>query len=217
MSYVADKLEAIDSYFEQKKEGEKWFMILFFAGVVAFFAYSSFFPYAKSLYDSSVAKHKRINKKIHESKTYLASISKNGDQNYKENKLAKKVQKKKKTLAMYDRKMVVIDGNLNKLSDLLFNQKSWSLFLNSLTERAGSNGVELNELSNKYVDGNGSFGHVLEIGLVCKGEFENLIRFMNDIEQNTLVTDIYQSRIYTDTNSSSIMSDINISVWGVNH
>jgi hypothetical protein len=77
--------------------------------------------------------------------------------------------------------------------------------------------VELGLLSSKYVDNNGSFGHVLEIGLQCKGKYKNIIGFMNDLEQNTLVTDVYSSRVYSDANKSSIYSDINISVWGVNH
>jgi hypothetical protein len=43
------------------------------------------------------------------------------------------------------------------------------------------------------------------------------LKFMNDIEQNRLVTDIYGSKIYKDANSSFINADISISVWGVNH
>jgi len=217
MSYIADKLEAMDSYFEHKSEAEKWIMILFFAGAVAFFAYSYFFPYAKSLYDQSVLRHKTITKNIHEEKVYLKSISKNGDREYKVKQYTQEIADKKNTVKAYNKKIEVINGNLNKLSDLLFNEKSWSLFLDSVTNRAASNGIQINKLTNKYVDNNNSFGHVLEIGLNCEGSFENIIAFMNDIEQNTLVTDIYHSNIYADNNRSTIVSDINISVWGVNH
>ena len=58
---------------------------------------------------------------------------------------------------------------------------------------------------------------MLEIGVQCAGDFKNIIKFMNDLEQNALVTDIYRSSIYVDANRSVILSDINISVWGVNH
>jgi len=217
MSYIADKLEATDNYFKHKSEAEKWIMILFFSGAVAFLAYSYLFPYAKKLYEQSVLTHKTITKKIHEEKTYLNSISKNGDRNYKVKLYSQKILAKKASVKSYNKRITVINGNLDKLSDLLFNQKSWSLFLDSITERAASNGIQINKLSNKYVDNNGSFGHVLEIGLNCEGDFKSIINFINDIEQNTLVTDIYRSNIYTDANRSTIISDINISVWGVNH
>jgi hypothetical protein len=217
MSYIADKLEATDSYFEHKSESEKWIMIIFFAGAVAFLAYSYFFPYAKSLYDQSVLAHKAITKKIHEEKTYLNSISKNGDREYKVKLYTQEIAGKNNTVKSYSKKITVIDSNLNKLSDLLFNQKNWSLFLDSITSRAASNGIQINKMINKYVDNNESFGHVLEIGLNCEGSFKNTIDFINDIEQNTLVTDIYRSNIHADSNRSTIVSDINISVWGVNH
>ena len=217
MSYIADKLEATDGYFEHKSETEKWIMILFFSGAVAFLAYSYFFPYAKKLYEQSVLTHKTITKKIYEEKTYLDSISKNGDRNYKVKRYSQEIASKKESVKSYNKRITVINGNLDKLSDLLFNQKSWSLFLDSITDRAASNGIQINRLANKYVDNNGSFGHVLEIGLNCEGDFKSIINFINDIEQNTLVTDIYRSNTYTDANSSTIISDINISVWGVNH
>ncbi len=221
MSYIADKLEAMDSYFEHKSESEKWIMIIFFAGAVAFLAYSYFFPYAKGLYDQSVSTHKQITKSIHEKKTYLSSISNpktmEGDRDYKVKQYNLSIASKKKSIDSYKEKIVVINSNLNKLSGLLFNQENWSLFLDSLTDRAATNGVIINKLANHYVDNNGSFGHVLEIGLNCEGEFKSIINFINDIEQNTLVTDIYSSKIYTDINKSTILADINISVWGVNH
>ena len=217
MSYMADKLETMDTYFEHKSELEKWIMIFFFAGAVGFLAYSYFFPYAKNLYDQSVLTHKNITKKIHEEKTYLNSISKDGDRNYKVRIYSNEIRKKKENIESYNKRIVVINGNLDKLSDLLFNQKNWSLFLDSITHRASANGIQINRLTNKYVDSNGSFGHVLEIGLNCEGGFKNILQFINDMEQNTLVTDIYRSNVYTDVNKSTIISDINISVWGVNH
>jgi hypothetical protein len=110
-----------------------------------------------------------------------------------------------------------IDQNLERLSDMLFNQKSWSKFLNSLTHKAEVQNVDLQYITNKYVDSKGSFGHVLEIGLGCKGEYKSIVKFINEIEQNVLVTDIYATRFSGDENSSEIMGDINISVWGINH
>jgi hypothetical protein len=100
---------------------------------------------------------------------------------------------------------------------MLFNQKSWSLFLDSITNRAHENNVEINSISNTYVDSNGSFGHVLEVSIACQGTFGGIVKFMNDMEQNTLVTDIYRSHIFTEVNGTFVNADLSISVWGVNH
>ncbi len=217
MSKNVNYLERIDKYFESKSESEKWLLILIVAGTVAFLAYSFLYPSAKSAYDASIVRHTTIVKKINEDQRYLASISKNGDRSYKIKELNKQIFSKNNTLKEYAKKIKTIKTSLNKLSDLLFNKDTWSKFLDSITERAASNSVQINSLSNKYVDGNGSFGHVLEIGVNCTGEYNNILKFINDIEQNTLVTDVYGSRTYSDINNSRIVSDINISVWGINH
>ena len=217
MKYIANKLEELDNYFEVKSESEKWIMIIFFAGFVAFLAYSYFYPYAIKLYDKSILHKKTLTKKIHEEEMYLQSITKNGDREFKVKQYSKDIVSKEKLVIVNNKKLTVINENLNKLSDLLFNKKSWSLFIDSITDRAAFNNVEISLLANNYVvDNNNSFGHVLEVGLRCEGKFKSIIDFINDLEQNTLVTDIYHSEIYADANRSIILSDINISVWGVN-
>jgi hypothetical protein len=100
---------------------------------------------------------------------------------------------------------------------MLFNQKSWSKFLNSITDKAEVQNVDIRYITNRYVDNNGSFGYVLEVGVGCKGNYKDIVKFMNEIEQNVLVTDIYGANLFLDANSSKINADINISVWGINH
>jgi NAD(P)H-hydrate repair Nnr-like enzyme with NAD(P)H-hydrate dehydratase domain len=89
--------------------------------------------------------------------------------------------------------------------------------LNSITDRAEVQNVDIKYISNDYVDNKGSFGHVLEIGIGCKGSYKNIVKFMNELEQNTLVTDIYGTNLVLDADASEIVADINISVWGINH
>ena len=116
-----------------------------------------------------------------------------------------------------DKKILFIDKNLEKLSDMLFNKKSWSIFLNSITDSAKNQKVDIQYIANKYIDNiYGSFGHVLEIGIECNGKYKDIIKFINDLEQNNLVTDIYKTNFVADNNSRLINADINISVWGIN-
>ena len=99
---------------------------------------------------------------------------------------------------------------------MLFNQKNWSIFLNSITSKAELQNVDLSYIRNTYVDNNGSFGHVLEVGVGCRGDYKSIVKFMNELEQSILVTDIYGTELHMDENSSKVVADINISVWGIN-
>jgi len=217
MKFLEDKLEALDTYFAPKKESEKWIVILGVAGVIAYLAYAYLLPYTDKMYKKSETTKKSIQKSINNNNTYLNSITVSGDRNYYVKQFDNDIARKKTDIIKINKDIKFIDKNLEKLSDMLFNQKSWSRFLNSITHKAEVQNVDLKYITNNYVDSNGSFGHVLEIGLGCKGKYKSIVKFMNELEQNVLVTDIYGTKFTSDENSSDVIGDINISVWGINH
>jgi len=217
MKFIEDKLEELDTYFAPKKESEKWLIILGVAGIIAYLAYAYLLPYTEDMYKKSERSKKSIQKSIIDNNTYLNSITVGGDRDFYVKKFDKDIVDKKEKIIDTNNKIVFIDNNLEKLSDMLFNQKSWSKFLNSITDKAAVQDVDIQYITNKYVDSNGSFGYVLEIAVGCKGEYKGIVKFMNELEQNTLVTDIYGTKFSLDSNSSDIVADINISVWGINH
>ena len=217
MKFIEDKLEELDDYFAPKKESEKWLLILGVAGIIAYLGYALLLPYTEDLYKTSEKSKKRLQKSIVDNKTYLNSITINGDRDFYVKKYDNDIVSKKKDIVNINNKIKFIDSNLEKLSDMLFNQKSWSRFLNSITQKAEVHNIDLEYISNKYVDSNGSFGHVLEIGIGTKGTYKNIVKFINELEQNVLVTDIYETKFALDDNSSDVNAEIYISVWGINH
>jgi len=217
MKFIEDKLEELDSYFAPKKESEKWLIILGVAGIIAYLAYAYLLPYTEEKYKKSEITKKNIEKSIADNNTYLNSITVGGDRDYYVKKYNNDIARKKQSIITLNKKINFIDTNIQKLSDMLFNQKSWSKFLNSITDRAEVQNVDIKYISNKYIENKGSFGHVLEIGVGCKGNYKSIVKFMNELEQNTLVTDIYGTEMFVDTNGSQVVADINISVWGINH
>jgi len=217
MKFVEDKLEELDIYFAPKKESEKWLLILGVAGIIGYIAYAFLLPYTEELFKESERSKKRIEKSINNNNTYLNSITKNGDRNYYVKKFDNDILNKNKSIVTVNNKIKFIDTNLEKLSDMLFNQKSWSRFLNSITNKAEIHNVDIGYITNNYADNNGSFGHVLEIGIGCNGDYQSIVKFMNELEQNVLVTDIFKTEFTLDENSSRIIADIDISVWGINH
>jgi hypothetical protein len=217
MKLLEDRLEVLDIYFATKKEAEKWVLIGGVAGVIAYLGYAFLLPYTEALFKSSESDKKRIENKISENRTYLNSITMGGNREHYINQYKKDISAKKHKIVNIKDKIKFIDANLEKLSDMLFNQKSWSIFLNSITVKAAIHNIDLEYITNHYSDSNGSFGHVLEIGLGARGNFRNIITFMNELEQNILVTDIFETKFVLDANSSDLLADINISVWGINH
>ncbi len=217
MKFIEDKLEELDLYFAPKKESEKWVVILAIAGVIAYLGYDYLLPYTEDLYKKSDKTKKSIQKSIANNKTYLRSISSNGNPDFYVNKYSKDITNKNSKISNLKKKIRFVNINLDKLSDMLFNQKSWSRFLNSITTKAQIHNVDLQYITSHYVDNNGSFGHVLEIAVGSKGSYQGIVKFMNELEQNVLVTDIFKTEFALDSNSSNIIADIHISVWGINH
>ena len=217
MKLLEDKLEELDIYFAPKKESEKWLLILGVAGIIGYLAYTFLLPYTEDLYNSSERNKKSLQKKIADNNTYLNSITVGGNRDFYITKFDNDIKVKKKNIVKTKDKIRFIDTNLEKLSDMLFNQKSWSRFINSITDKAEVQNVDISYINNHFADNNGSFGHVLEIGVGCKGEYKSIVKFMNELEQNVLVTDIYKTEFALDDNSTDIVADIHISVWGINH
>jgi hypothetical protein len=217
MKFIEDRLEGLDDYFSTKKESEKWLIVLGLAVIIAYLGYSYLMPYTENLYKQSEKKKKIIQKSINNHTTYLSSITVNGDKEHYVKKFNSDITVKKEKIIKVKSEITFINSNLEKLSGMLFNQKSWSKFLNSITDKAEVHNIDVQYIENHFVDNNGSFGHVLEVAIGCIGEYKNIVKFMNELEQNVLVTDIFKTELTPDANSTSINSDIHISVWGINH
>lgn len=208
----------IDDYFHEKSRFEKFALFILLGLLIGYFLHIFFVDDARKVHYRARGELTAIEHRIAESQSYIDSISNDGDVEHSLQKMDEQITQEKNNKGNFDKKLTIIDQNLKELSGLLFNKENWSEFINSITSKARQNDITIETLSNKYVDNNGSFGHVLEIGVKCRGSFDKIIGFMNDMEQNTLVTDIYRSDIrLADDGSGSLLSDINISVWGVNH
>ncbi len=209
-------MERLDGYFGNKSQGEKWIIILLISGMVGYVLYLYLYPYAESKYKASLAQKTRLEKKIREEKTYLRSITVNGDRNFYIKKYDRDIANRKKLIEDYNRRIALLNQSFQRLSEVLFNKRNWSKFLDSITERAHKNDVKIVEIGNKYIYGKKNFGHVLEMGIRCKGQFQGILSFINDLEQNKLVTDVYHSTIQVAPDHQEIVADLNVSVWGVN-
>jgi len=217
MKTIVNILNQLDEYFEVKSENEKWMMIGLLAIVIGYASYSLFYPFAEEKYKAAQHATKKLKKNIQTNKQYLQSITENGNIEFYVDKYANDIKQLENKINKSNDEITFISTNLEKLSPLLFNKKSWSKFLNSITKQAKKQTVNINYIENNYVDNNGSFGHVLQISVGCSGQYKQIVKFVNQLEKSVLVTDIYGSHLYLDKNDTVVSADINISVWGVNN
>lgn len=217
MKEIVNILNRLDDYFEVKSENEKWMMIAMLTVVIGYLSYTFFYPYAENKYNTAQRQNASLQKNIMTNKQYLQSITLNNDREYYVKKYNNDIKNLNKNIDKANDEISFISASLEELSPLLFNKKSWSKFLNSVTKEAKGQEVNINYIENNYVDNNGSFGHVLQISVGCSGAYKNIVKFVNLLEKSVLVTDVYGSNIYLDKNDTVVSADINISVWGVNH
>ncbi len=210
-------LNSLDEFFEPKTQNEKWMTIGMIFVIIGYMAYSLFLPYAEEKYNASNRQKKKLQKSIITHKEYLKTITVNGDRDFYIKKYDRDIKLLKKKITVANDDISFIASNLEELSDLMFNKENWSKFLNSITQQAKKQSVNINYIENNYVDNNGSFGHVLQIAVGCDGPYKNIAKFINQLEKSVLVTDIYATHIYPDQNNTTTAADINISVWGINH
>jgi len=217
MKMFEDYLEVFDRYFSSKKESEKWLVIIATAMIIIYIGYTLFLPYAKERYEISKRKTYDIQKSINHYTIYLQSITENGDRNFRLNKLNEDITKKNKTIHRLTKNIDFIDSKMVKLSNIVFNKKSWANFLNTITHKAKIHHLNLKYMDNVYVENNSTFGHVLEVGISLVGNYKDIVQFMSELEQDVLITDIVETKFIVDENTSALKSDINLSVWGINY
>jgi len=210
-------LHSLDNFFKDKSENEKWMIIIMLTTIIGYLSYTLFVPYAEEKYDYSLKRRKSLEESINSNRQYINSITVNGDRDHYIKRYDNDILKLETEIKKTNKDINFISVKLEELSPLLFNKESWSIFLNSITAEAKKQEVKIDYIDNKYIDSNGSFGHVLKVGISCKGDYNGIVKFINQLEQNVLVTDVYNIHIYSDTNTSYALSDINISVWGINH
>jgi len=207
-------LKKLDDLFAKRQKTEILLInATIFLGIMAL-VYQYLFPWSEKLLKEAKAKKEAIENKINADKAYIRAMSLNGDSTYYIKQYTKTIQELKKRFHYIKAKEEYLDHKIRELSYLLYNKKKWAQFLNSLTQKAAKNRVEINYILNNFLDVTKNFGHVLEVEISCNGDFNNLISYINDIEQSDLVVDVYELSI---VNKNPLETIFKVSVWGINY
>jgi len=203
--------DKIDNYFATKKDSETSLYIFLAFAVLAGIIYfvvspmsTDYFNAAKSKLETATANLDRVNNELIQT----------NDNTIKQHEAALAGLKVKH--GQYVDANKYVDGKLQEVSTLTYNEKNWAKFLDELTLLAQQNNIKLYELTSEALQLElGKVQEVLNVGLSVEGTYNNVLKYINSIEESEMVVDIYG----LDFNSTgrNIAGDINISLWGMKY
>ena len=209
-------LAKIDNYFESKKSSEVSIMLLGSLALVAFLVYLLTWDPAQQYYDETLSQNQDITRKLNETNNYLASVTVNGDVNFKIKEQQNRLNGLNKELETAKFTNQYFDNKLKEISYLLFNEQNWAKFLDSLAFLANKNSVKITKISNEFKNPTPQkIEQVLDIKIDLEGNFKNIVGYINSIEESDLVVDVNQIDI--NSTSKDLIGNIGIYVWGMKY
>lgn len=208
-------LDKIDNYLKEKKSSELSLVFLMVFVAVGFVAYSTLFPVTQTILEKTQSSHKSINSKLNQEIAYLNSVTRNGDRNFMIKQMSAEVEKQKQLLNDTKFANAHIDTRLKELSYLLFNDKNWAKFIDSIAFIAQKYDIKVSLIGNSFFEPNlQEIKQVLTVKVDFDGEFNNILKFINEIEESELVVDIYSLNLES---SDTIVGTLDIAVWGMKY
>ena len=214
MVYSVDKKDIfsqIDDFFAEKKSSEVSMFYFVAASLIVYVVYQ--FIYLETDKQLQITQNRivQIKSKINQKRNYLAQ---NTPQKVAMLRNVVKAKQKQFDDTLY--KISYVDNTLTELSYLLFNDENWAKFVDNISALAKKYHVEIKEIGNKFFNPTyQKITHVVVVNVVSKGNFANLMKFINEIEESPLVIDIDQLKMFRP--DDKVMSEFRIAVWGMKY
>jgi len=207
--------DKIDNYLKNKKSSELSLIFFMVFAAIGFVIYSSLFPVTEKILKHTKNSHKSIQSKLSQENAYLNSVTRNGDRNFVIKKMSQDVNNQKSLLESTKYANAYVDTKLKELSYLLFNDENWSKFLDSIAYIGQKYGIEVFLISNSFFEPNlQEIKQVLTVKIDFSGEFKNIMKFINELEESKLVVDINNIKLES---SDTITGSLDIAVWGMKY
>ena len=207
--------DKIDNYLNDKKSNELSAIFLLLFALIGFVAYSSIYPITEKMLKQSIKTDRNIEGKLRQEVSYLNSVSRNGDEKFYINKILSELKRQKGALEDSVFANSYVDNKLKNLSYLLYNDENWAKFLDSITFIAKEHNVNIKSIKNQFNEPNfQKIEQVLNINVDFSGDFNDVMKFINILEESELVVDIHKFKLES---SSTINGTFEILVWGMKY
>lgn len=206
---IEEILQKIDAFFKDKSQKDKYMVYIMILAVFSALAY----PF----YESSQNEFKVIKQKVADTTAKI-----DADKIYLKVNTEATVAKLEQDIKGLENELVVqkdqnkyIKERIEEISSLIYNEKAWGEYLNSVSIHAKNHNIKILNFVNTYSLNNAaSFGHVLDISLDVTANYVDTVKFINSLEQSELVVDVHNLDIKA---GERLNSKIVISVWGITY
>lgn len=206
---IEDYLHTLDSVFSSKTQKDIYMTYVMVVALIFAFAYSLFWDSSLESFERTRANVVSLDRKI------------NTDERFLQLNPESKILQLDKEIASVNQEMIVHKDNnlyikrkIETISSLIYDERTWGEYLDSISKNAQKNNIKIKQFSNKYAATDSSFGHILDITISSSGNYKNTLRFINSLEQSELVVDIHDLSIKA---QKRLNTDLNISVWGITY
>jgi len=207
--------DRIDNFLKEKKSSEMSVIFFMIFLLVGFISYSYIYPVTEKMLKQAKKNDKTMQAKVKQEIAYLNSVTRNGDERFVIKKIASEVKREKVLLEDTTFANNFVDNKLKELSYLLYNDENWAKFLDSITFLANKYNVKLNLISNTFKEpGLQKIEQVLNINVNYYGNFPDVMKFINALEESELVVDIYNINL---NSTNTINGTLEIAVWGMKY
>ena len=204
---VEDYLQKLDGMLKDKSKKDMYMLFIMVFGVIFTFSYMFFWESAQKDFKDKLSQIDAISLKINTDKIFLQY-----NPQTKIVALDKDIQDATLLVHNYKKNNEYIKTQIKAISSLIYDEKTWGEYLHSISINAQKYNMKIIDFTSKKVDNNASFGHMLDINVKSTGSFIDTLRFMNSLEQSSLVVDIHDINMSADKN---LLLDLNLSVWGI--
>ena len=207
--------DKVDAVLENKRESELFLIYIGIFLIIATIAYLYIYPVSERVLNQTKNQINILKSKILKEQAYIASKTVNGDNYYYIKKAKTNIKKSKEKLQNIIFINGYIDEKLRKLSYLLYNDVNWANFLDNITKNAKKYNVSINLIKNTFHKLNyKKVEQALDVEVDANGNFHNIMKFINSIEENSLIVDIHTMTMDVKKN---IHVDFDIAVWGIKY
>ncbi len=207
---IENYLHRIDSELKKKSKKDVKLTYVMVAGVIFAFAYL-FWDSSISEFEASKEQISSLQEKIKNDKMYLQANPETIIAT-----LDNEIEKIKIKLIDKKDQNSYIKSKIETISSLIYDEKRWGKYINSIAKDALRHNIKILELKNEYVSSSDSesFGHMLNLEISLSGSYKNTLRFINALEQSDLVVDISNLEIKA---QERLNTNLKISVWGITY
>lgn len=206
---VEETLQRMDFFFKEKSQKDTYIVYIMIIAIFSALAYP-FYDSSTNEFNEIKGKVTQVTTKIEADRIYLkinteAMVA----------KLGAEVIGLEKELVVLKEQNDYIKDKIEAISSLIYNEKAWGEYLNSISLHATNHNIKILNFMNTYsLHNEASFGHVLDISLNITGNYLDIIKFINSLEQSELVVDVHDLDIKA---QDALNAKIDISVWGITY